>query len=38
MNQPQIIPHKIFTLHELLQEISRQRLKSKTIAFTNGCF
>jgi rfaE bifunctional protein nucleotidyltransferase chain/domain len=38
MNQPQIIPHKIFTLDELLHEISRQRLKSKTLAFTNGCF
>ena len=38
MNQPQIIPHKIFTLPELLKEIGRRRLVSKTIAFTNGCF
>src|ERR1700761_4195127 len=38
MNQPQIIPHKIFTLPELLKEIARRRLISKTIAFTNGCF
>jgi D-beta-D-heptose 7-phosphate kinase/D-beta-D-heptose 1-phosphate adenosyltransferase len=38
MNQPQIIPHKIFTLPALLQEIARRRLLGKTIAFTNGCF
>ena len=38
MRQPQIIPHKIFTLPELLKEVARQRLVSKTIAFTNGCF
>ncbi len=38
MNQPQIIPHKIFTLPELLKEIARRRLIGKTIAFTNGCF
>jgi D-beta-D-heptose 7-phosphate kinase/D-beta-D-heptose 1-phosphate adenosyltransferase len=38
MNQPQIIPLKIFTLPALLQEIRRQRLKNKTISFTNGCF
>ena len=38
MRQPQIIPHKIFTLPELLKEIARRRLINKTIAFTNGCF
>jgi rfaE bifunctional protein nucleotidyltransferase chain/domain len=38
MNQPQIIPHKIFLLAPLLQEIRRRRLLGKTIAFTNGCF
>jgi D-glycero-beta-D-manno-heptose 1-phosphate adenylyltransferase len=38
MNQPQIIPHKIFTLPSLLQELARRRLLGKTIVFTNGCF
>jgi rfaE bifunctional protein nucleotidyltransferase chain/domain len=38
MNQPQIIPHKIFTLPELLHELGRRRLLGKTIVFTNGCF
>lgn len=38
MKYPQIIPHKIFTLPALVQEIRRQRLLGKTIAFTNGCF
>jgi D-glycero-beta-D-manno-heptose 1-phosphate adenylyltransferase len=38
MRLPQIIPQKIVTLPELLREIARLRLLSKTIAFTNGCF
>jgi D-beta-D-heptose 7-phosphate kinase/D-beta-D-heptose 1-phosphate adenosyltransferase len=38
MKVPQIIPHKIFTLPELQQQISRWRFLSKSIAFTNGCF
>jgi len=38
MRKPQIIPHKIFTLPQLLQEVSRWRLLQKKIAFTNGCF
>jgi len=38
MNQPQIIPHKVFKLPALSQEIRRRRLLGKTIAFTNGCF
>ncbi|HZE84101.1 MAG TPA: D-glycero-beta-D-manno-heptose 1-phosphate adenylyltransferase [Puia sp.] len=38
MRSPQIIPHKIFTLPGLLQQISRWRLLGKTISFTNGCF
>ncbi len=38
MKQTGIIPHKIYTLPELEKEIIRWRFKSKTIAFTNGCF
>jgi D-glycero-beta-D-manno-heptose 1-phosphate adenylyltransferase len=38
MRQPQIIPHKIFTLPQLQQQINRWRFLNKTIAFTNGCF
>lgn len=38
MRVPQIIPHKIFKLPALLQEIGRLRLVGKTIVFTNGCF
>jgi rfaE bifunctional protein nucleotidyltransferase chain/domain len=38
MRVPQIIPHKIFTLPALKQQITRWRLLSKKIAFTNGCF
>jgi rfaE bifunctional protein nucleotidyltransferase chain/domain len=38
MKQPQIIPHKIFTLPQLQQQINRWRFLNKTIAFTNGCF
>lgn len=38
MKYPQIIPHKILSRQALLQEITRRRLLSKTIVFTNGCF
>lgn len=38
MKTPQIIPHKIFTLPEILLQVNRLRLLSKTISFTNGCF
>jgi rfaE bifunctional protein nucleotidyltransferase chain/domain len=38
MQFPQIIPTKIYTLTDLKHQISRLRLLSKTIAFTNGCF
>jgi D-glycero-beta-D-manno-heptose 1-phosphate adenylyltransferase len=38
MKTPQIIPHKIFTLAEILFQVNRLRLLSKTISFTNGCF
>jgi D-glycero-beta-D-manno-heptose 1-phosphate adenylyltransferase len=38
MRFPQIIPHKVYELPDLLKQISRLRLLSKTISFTNGCF
>jgi rfaE bifunctional protein nucleotidyltransferase chain/domain len=38
MKKPQIIPHKIFDLPQLLHQVNRWRLLQKTIAFTNGCF
>ncbi len=38
MKKAEIIPSKIYTLQSLLQEIVRWKFKSKTIAFTNGCF
>jgi len=38
MKNPKIIPHKIFTLQEIIYQVNRLRLLSKTISFTNGCF
>ncbi|MBS1604921.1 MAG: D-glycero-beta-D-manno-heptose 1-phosphate adenylyltransferase [Bacteroidetes bacterium] len=38
MNQPQIIPQKIYDLPSLQHQIRRWRLLGKKIAFTNGCF
>ncbi len=38
MRQAQIITHKIYILHDLLQQVARWRLTGKQIAFTNGCF
>lgn len=38
MRKPQIIPHKIFKLPQLLHQVNAWRLLKKTIAFTNGCF
>ncbi len=38
MKSPQIISQRIFELPELLHQVSRLRLLSKSIAFTNGCF
>jgi D-glycero-beta-D-manno-heptose 1-phosphate adenylyltransferase len=38
MKKPQIIPHKILTLPQLVHQVNRWRLLQKTIAFTNGCF
>jgi len=38
MNQPQIIPHKIYELPELVHQVRRWRLLGKTVSFTNGVF
>src|SRR5215813_920020 len=38
MNQPQVIQSKIFSPKEIVFQVNRWRLLSKTIAFTNGCF
>lgn len=32
------IPHKIFTLNELIHQLNRWRLQNKKIVFTNGVF
>jgi rfaE bifunctional protein nucleotidyltransferase chain/domain len=38
MKKADIIPSKIFELPELLRQMKRLKLKSQTVAFTNGCF
>jgi len=38
MKAVQSIPEKIYTFPELLLQVKRWRLKSKTIVFTNGVF
>lgn len=38
MKIPQIIPQKIYDLPGLMHQVSRWRVLSKTVAFTNGCF
>lgn len=38
MKSTQHLPEKIYRLETLQQEVFRQRLKSKTIVFTNGVF
>jgi len=38
MKIPQIIAHKIYDLSGLQHQLSRWRLLSKTVSFTNGCF
>jgi D-beta-D-heptose 7-phosphate kinase/D-beta-D-heptose 1-phosphate adenosyltransferase len=38
LNQPDIIPQKIFTLAQLLQKKAQWKVLEKTIAFTNGVF
>jgi D-beta-D-heptose 7-phosphate kinase/D-beta-D-heptose 1-phosphate adenosyltransferase len=38
MKKSNTLPERIFTMDEIRQETRRIRLKSKTIAFTNGVF
>ncbi len=38
MRNAHIIPSKIYTLPNLLQDVLKWRTEGKTIAFTNGCF
>jgi D-beta-D-heptose 7-phosphate kinase/D-beta-D-heptose 1-phosphate adenosyltransferase len=38
MRKADIIPSKIYSLDELVLDVKRWRFKSKTVAFTNGCF
>jgi D-glycero-beta-D-manno-heptose 1-phosphate adenylyltransferase len=38
MQQPQVIQFKIFSPRELVFQVNRWKLLSKTISFTNGCF
>ena len=38
MQQPQVIQLKIFSPKEIVFQVNRWKLLSKTISFTNGCF
>lgn len=38
MKHPQFIQHKIFSSKEIVFQVNRWKLLSKTISFTNGCF
>jgi D-glycero-beta-D-manno-heptose 1-phosphate adenylyltransferase len=38
MKHPQVIQDKIFSSREIVFQINRWKLLSKTISFTNGCF
>ena len=38
MKHPQVIQHKIFSPKEIVFQVNRWKLLSKTISFTNGCF
>ncbi|HCL83852.1 MAG TPA: D-glycero-beta-D-manno-heptose 1-phosphate adenylyltransferase [Chitinophagaceae bacterium] len=38
MRQPQVIQLRIFTSKEIVFQVNRWKLLSKTISFTNGCF
>src|SRR5437764_3647670 len=38
MNHPQYIHYKIFSPKEIVFQVNRWRMISKTISFTNGCF
>jgi rfaE bifunctional protein nucleotidyltransferase chain/domain len=38
MKHPQVIQHKIYSSKEIVFQVNRWKLLSKTISFTNGCF
>ncbi len=38
MKHPQFIQHKIYSSKEIVFQVNRWKLLSKTISFTNGCF
>jgi len=38
MKQLQVIQHKIFSAKDIVFQVNRWKLLSKTISFTNGCF
>ncbi|MDP4132292.1 MAG: D-glycero-beta-D-manno-heptose 1-phosphate adenylyltransferase [Bacteroidota bacterium] len=38
MKHPQVIQHKIYTSKEIVFQVNRWKLLSKTVSFTNGCF
>jgi len=38
MNQPQVIQSKIFSPKEIVFQVNRWKLLSRTVSFTNGCF
>ena len=38
MKHPQVIQHKIYSSKEIVFQVNRWRLLSKTVSFTNGCF
>jgi D-glycero-beta-D-manno-heptose 1-phosphate adenylyltransferase len=38
MNQPQVIQSKIYSPKEIIFQVNRWKLLSRTVSFTNGCF
>src|SRR6478609_8341837 len=38
MHEPQVIHHKILDQKQLVFQLNRWKLLSKTVSFTNGCF
>jgi D-glycero-beta-D-manno-heptose 1-phosphate adenylyltransferase len=38
MKHPQVIQHRIYSSKEIVFQVNRWKLLSKTVSFTNGCF
>ena len=38
MNQPQVIQSKIYSSKEIIFQVNRWKLLSRSVSFTNGCF